>query len=222
MLLEQQSLDDYTVIGNRLWNGFATDNLEDLSQSMHNIRNYELYWITENTTLKIHYFTLCIQVIWNQKTVVIPNKCQRIWVEQAKEKSQSFYIPVWLSIVHFAIHHYLNMQWLFKTDSTKDWWVLLLQLKWNDPTYCGTNTSLQEIVWVFKWISIDRNVYFPTLLSVCVSETDSVALKKIVKKKKQVFTPQRYTRIKCECWKLKCDWKQYGEDRNDAIQPFAQ
>ena len=172
--------------------------------------------------MKIHYFTLCLQVIWNQLTVDIPNKWQRICVEQAKEKSQSFYIPVWLSIVHFAIHHYLNMQWLFKTDSTKTDEYCYYNQRCNDPTYCGTNTTSQEIVWVYKWISIDRNVYFPTLLSVCVSETDSMALKIIAKKKKQVFTPQQYTRIKCECWKLKCDWKQYGEDRNDAIQPFAQ
>lgn len=189
---------------------------------MHNIRNYEFYWITENITMKIHYFTLCLQVIWNQLTVDIPNKWQRICVEQAKEKSQSFYIPVWLSIVHFAIHHYLNMQWLFKTDSTKTDEYCYYNQRCNDPTYCGTNTTSQEIVWVYKWISIDRNVYFPTLLSVCVSETDSMALKIIAKKKKQVFTPQQYTRIKCECRKLKCDWKQYGEDRNDAIQPFAQ
>ena len=114
------------------------------------------------------------------------------------------------------------MQWLFKTDSTKTDEYCYYNQRCNDPTYCGTNTPLQEIMGVFKWISIDRNVYFPTLLSVCVSETDSMALKKIVKKKKQVFTPQRCKRIKCECWKLKCEWKQYGEDRNDAIQPFAQ
>ena len=130
MLLEQQSLDDYTVIGNlamemflplTIWRTYHNPCIISVIMSS--------YWITENITRKIHYFTLCIQVIWNQKTDVIPNKWQRIWVEQAKEKSQSFYIPVWLSIVHFAIHHYLNMQWLFKTDSTKTDEVLLLQSK---------------------------------------------------------------------------------------------
>ena len=61
MLLEQQSLDEYTVIGNLAMEMFLPpSNLEDLSQSMHNICNYEFLlnhreYHKENTLFHIVY-----------------------------------------------------------------------------------------------------------------------------------------------------------------------